>query len=208
MRPIRVKLRTFFSPPIIVRGGALFFFLIYLFIYLWLCWVFISVWGLFLVATSGGHSSSRWAGLSLSRPLLLRSTGSRRASSVVVAHGPSCSAACGIFPDQGANPCPLHWQADSQPLCHQGSPCTLFLCGWIVPASHLGKPARWRNWHVEEGRTRKALRPGAELCPKCPWNALLQCKLVLYYLQPKASQALQATYLLFSLGCKDMVSLK
>ena len=23
------------------------------------------------------------------------------------------SAACGIFPDQGSNPCPLHWQADS-----------------------------------------------------------------------------------------------
>ena len=82
----------------------------YLFIYLffWLCWVFVSVRGLSLVAASGGHSSSRCAGLSLSWPLLLRSTGSRRAGSVVVAHGPSCSAACGIFPDQGSNPCPLH----------------------------------------------------------------------------------------------------
>ena len=69
-----------------------------------------------------GHSSSRCAGLSLSRPLLLRSTGSRRTGSVIVPHGPSCSAACGIFPDQGSNPCPLHWQADSQPLRHQGSP--------------------------------------------------------------------------------------
>ena len=78
--------------------------------------------GLSLVAASGGHSSSRCAGLSLSQPLLLRSTGSRRAGSVVVAHGPSCSAACGIFPDQGSNPCPLHWQADSQPLRHQGNP--------------------------------------------------------------------------------------
>ena len=78
--------------------------------------------GLSLVAASGGHSSSRCAGLSLSRPLLLRSTGSRRADSVIVAHGPSCSAACGIFPDQGSSPCPLHWQADSQPLHHQGSP--------------------------------------------------------------------------------------
>ena len=95
---------------------------IYLFIYLWLCWVFISVRRLSLVAASGSHSSSWCAGLSLSRPLLLRSTGSRRAGSVVVAHGPSCSAACGIFPDQGSNPCPLHWQADSQPLHHQGSP--------------------------------------------------------------------------------------
>ena len=78
--------------------------------------------GLSLVAASGGHSSSRCTGLSLSRPLLLWSTGSRRTGSVVVAHGPRCSAACGIFPDQGSNPCPLHWQADSQPLRHQGSP--------------------------------------------------------------------------------------
>ena len=70
----------------------------------------------------GGHSSSRCAGLSPSRPLPLRSTGSRRAGSAIVAHGPSCSAACGILPGQGSNPCPLHWQADSQPLRHQGSP--------------------------------------------------------------------------------------
>ena len=34
-------------------------------------------------------------------------------ASVVVAHGLSCSAACGIFPDQRSNPRPLHWQADS-----------------------------------------------------------------------------------------------
>ena len=91
----------------------LFFFFINLFIYFWLCWVFVSVRGLSLVAASGGQSSSRCAGLLLSWPLLLRSTGSRCAGSVVVAHGLSCSAACGIFPDQGSNPCPLHWQADS-----------------------------------------------------------------------------------------------
>ena len=83
--------------------------------------------GLSLVAASGVHSSSRCAGLSLSRPLLLWSTGSRRAGSVFVAHGPSCSAACGIFLNQGSNPCPLHWQADSQPLCHQGSPAKAIL---------------------------------------------------------------------------------
>ena len=80
----------------------------YFFIYLWLCWVFVSVRGLSLVAANGGHSSSRCAGLSLSRPLLLRSTGSRHAGSVIVAHGPSCSAACGTFLDQGSNPHPLH----------------------------------------------------------------------------------------------------
>ena len=33
-----------------------------------------------------------------------------------------CSTACGIFPDQGSNLCPLHWQAHSYPLCPQGSP--------------------------------------------------------------------------------------
>ena len=80
-----------------------FFKFIYLFIYFWLCWVFVSVRGLSLVAASGGHSASRCAGLSLSRPLLLRSTGSRRAGSVVVAHGPSCSVACGL-PRPGLEP--------------------------------------------------------------------------------------------------------
>ena len=51
----------------------------------------------------------------------LQSTGS-----AVVAHGPSRPAACGILPDQGLNPYPLHWQADFQPLCHQGSPNSIF----------------------------------------------------------------------------------
>ena len=100
----------------------LYFLWFYLFIYLWLCWVFVSVRGLSLVAANRGHSSSRCAGLSPSRPLLLRSTGSRRAGSAAVAHGPSRSAARGILPDQGPNPRPLHRQADSQPLRHQGSP--------------------------------------------------------------------------------------
>ena len=110
------------------RNSFFFFFFFNLFIYyLWLCWVFVSLRGLSLVAASGGHSSSRCAGLSLSRPLLLQSTGSRRAGSVIVAHGLSRSAAYGIFPDQGSNPCPLYWQADSQPLRHQGSPEKEFL---------------------------------------------------------------------------------
>ena len=122
---------SFSSSRMGVPGLHFFFFLnIYLF-YFWLCWVFCASWvsvrGLSLVVASRGHSSSRCAGLSLSRPLLLRSTGSRRAGSVAVAHGPSCSAACGIFPDQGSNPCPPHWQADSQPLHHQGSPWPAFL---------------------------------------------------------------------------------
>ena len=52
--------------------------------------------------------------------------------SVVVAHGLSCSVACGIFLDQGSNLCLLHWQADSLVLRYQGSPhmVLLFLAFW------------------------------------------------------------------------------
>ena len=31
--------------------------------------------------------------------------------SIVAKHGLRCSAARGVFPDQGLNPCLLHWQA-------------------------------------------------------------------------------------------------
>ena len=44
-----------------------------------------------------------------------------RSGSVVMAPGRRSSAAPGIFPDQGSNPCLLHWQADPQTLNHQGS---------------------------------------------------------------------------------------
>ena len=120
-----------------------FLIIVYLFIYFWLYWASVSVRGLSPVAASGGHSSSRCAGLSLSWPLLLRSTGSRRAGSVAVAHGPICSAACGILPDQGSNLCPLHRQADCQPLCHQGSPC-LFL--WLPSTFTPNFSLMLRKW--------------------------------------------------------------
>ena len=113
------KLDTFeeYWPIIIII-----FFIATLFIYLFLAVLGLRfVRGLSLVAASGGHSSSRCAGLSVAASLVAEHS-SRRAGSVVVAHGPSCSAACGILPDQGSNPCALHWQADSQPLRHQGSP--------------------------------------------------------------------------------------
>ena len=38
---------------------------------------------------------------------------------VVVVSGLGCSVACGILLDRGSHPCPLHWQEDSCPLCHQ-----------------------------------------------------------------------------------------
>ena len=102
---------------------------IYLFIYFWLCWVFVSVPGLSPVAASGGHSSSRCVGLSLSRPLLLRSTGSRRTGSVVVAHGPSCSAAWDL-PRPGLEPVSPALAGRFSTTAPPGKPC-------IVPFDDL-----------------------------------------------------------------------
>ena len=48
---------------------------------------------------------------------VLAPPGLSSADPLVVLHGLSCCAACGIFPDQGSNPCPQHQQADSSPLC-------------------------------------------------------------------------------------------
>ena len=45
----------------------------------------------------------------------------------MLVHGLSCLRACGTFPGQGWNLCLLHWQADSLPLSHQGSPRLLLL---------------------------------------------------------------------------------
>ena len=117
------------------NSDDLFFFykLIYLFIYFWLRWVFIAVRGLSLVVVSRGYSSFKCTVFSLRWLLLLRSMGSRRtgfsscgmqaqqlwlAGSRAQAQqlwcmGLSFSVACGIFLDQGLNPCPLHWQEDS-----------------------------------------------------------------------------------------------
>ena len=52
--------------------------------------------------------------------------------SVAVVHRLSCSVACGIFQDQGSNPCPLQWQTDSYSRHHQGSPGM-----WAFPGSTL-----------------------------------------------------------------------
>ena len=102
---------------------------IYLFICVWLHLVFVAAHGLSLVAESQDHSRVAVHRL-LTVVVSFWSTGSRWSGfsscslqgSVVVACGPSCSAACGILPDQGSNPCPVHRQAVCHPLYHQGSP--------------------------------------------------------------------------------------
>ena len=65
----------------------------------------LSEWGLL---SGCGVWASQWNGF-----LCCRARALGVHASVVVARGLSCSAACGIFPDQGLNPCHLHWQADS-----------------------------------------------------------------------------------------------
>ena len=82
------------------------------------------------------------------------------------AHGPSRSVARGIFPDRGTNPCPPHWQVDSQPLRHQGSPDFNFLLlqtelSWTLPVrkfplgTHLGlvllkrKLCKYSTWQAD-----------------------------------------------------------
>ena len=90
--------------------------------------------GFSLVTANEGYSPVvvRWL-------VLFQGTGSRHMGfsscrtqaqstrSVAAVHGLSCSAACGIFPDQGSNLCPLRWQADFYSLYYQGSPtCLVF----------------------------------------------------------------------------------
>ena len=58
--------------------------------------------------------------------------------SVVVAHGLSWSAACGLFPDQGSNPCPLPWLTDSYLLYHQDSPVRTSLITHLVSLLIIG----------------------------------------------------------------------
>ena len=76
-----------------------------------MCWVFVSVQGL---SSSCGERG----------PLFIGVCGPSHY------HGLSC---CGAqAPDQGSKPCPLHWQADSQPLRHQGSPRIPFLIELLI----------------------------------------------------------------------------
>ena len=86
-------------------------------IYSWLCLVFIAVVEKSPLAGLSGGSEREC--ISSCRAAFSCGARSKR-------RGLSCPVACGIFPDQGANLRPLHWQVASQPLNHQGGPrCAL-----------------------------------------------------------------------------------
>ena len=113
-----------------------------------------------LVAVSGGYSSLQCVGFSMQWLPFFQRMGSRvlgleqlqfpglwSTGLIVVVHGLSCSVACGIFPDQGSNPCLLHWQVGSLPLSYQGSPCAIFelkilKCIFILTLRFTGVGAR------------------------------------------------------------------
>ena len=69
---------------------------------------------------------------------LVRARGLQNPGSVAVACGLSRLLICGIFPDQGSNPCPLHWQGDSLPLSHHGSSHCIFLQLLFYAERHSG----------------------------------------------------------------------
>ena len=95
----------------------------YTLLYFWLCWVFLAAHKLSQVVESGDYSLAAVHQLLIAVVLLLRSTGSRHTGfSSCGTQAQLLCVACGIFPGQESNPCPLLWQADSYPLDHQGSP--------------------------------------------------------------------------------------
>ena len=97
-------------------------------IYFWLCSVFFGAHGLSLVVVSRGYSLVAMLRLLTAVASLVVEHGLQSTGSGVVTQGLSCLSPCGVFPDQGLNSCPLHWQGDSQPLDHQGLPiCLLFV---------------------------------------------------------------------------------
>ena len=129
-------------------GFTFFFnkFIYFIYFYFWLCCVLAAARGLSPAMASGGllpvvvHTPLTAAAsatvehrLQAHGPQQLWHMGSvvvarrlQSTGSVVVVHGLSCSVACGILLHQDSNPHPLLWQADSQPLHHQGSPWIYF----------------------------------------------------------------------------------
>ena len=119
------------------------------------CSVF-SSWGEQGLLSSCGAGASQCRGFSFWVARALGLEGFRSCSLqalelglVVMANGLICSLACGIFPDQGSNPCPQHWQADSQPLDHQ----EVLEDGFLTPESS-GKSPNIEFYAFRDGKLR------------------------------------------------------
>ena len=74
---------------------------------------------------------------------------------------------CGIFPDQESNSCFLHWQEDSHPLHHQGSP----LCCAVLNLSVMSDSLQLMDYSLR-GSSVHGNSPGESTGMDC--HALLQ----------------------------------
>ena len=99
------------------------------------------------VSVSHCGSSSRWGAQALGHvdssswntwASVVEASGLPSTGSVVVAYGFSYCTACGIFPDQGSNPCLWPWHLAYLPLSHQGSPPTCTVEGDTALGNILG----------------------------------------------------------------------
>ena len=98
-----------------------FIFKFIIFLNFWLCWVLVAMHRLSLAMAGATPCCS------VQGPQCRGFSCCGARAPVVVARGLSRSSARRILPGQGPNPRSLHWQADSQPLRHQGSPKHLFV---------------------------------------------------------------------------------
>ena len=158
----------------------IFYLFIYLFIYFWLCWVFLCMCFLSLswarailhcgtwASHCGGFSccgaQALGAQASVGTAHGLSSCGSQALEHGLSSCGtwPCCSKACGIFWGQGSNPYSLHWQADSYPLYHQGSPNGYLLIDFVWGGNGTRKecffifleqsPRNLGQWVTKEGK--------------------------------------------------------
>ncbi|XP_067609662.1 COX assembly mitochondrial protein homolog isoform X4 [Pseudorca crassidens] len=114
--------------------------------------------------------------------------------------------ACGILPDRGTNPCPLHRQADSQPLRHQGSPVLHVLESYEQHLRHVEKDvlipkimrekARERCSEQVQDFTKCCKDSGILMVVKCRKenSALKEC-LTAYYNDPAFYEECKMEYL-------------
>ena len=137
----------------------------------WLWRVFVAVFELSLIAVTRGYSLVVVSGLLMAVASFIAEQGLQGAWNSVgaaggfgiwgswalgfwlcsLAHGLSCSAACGLFPDQGSNRCPLHCKVTRSEKCNQGIPLFLhFQRSFCLPLEE-GSVGGWRAGEEKAG---------------------------------------------------------
>ena len=87
--------------------------------------------------------------------------------SVVIAYGPSCPTAHGIFLDQGLNMCPLHWQVGFKTTGSAGKPhiVVIFIAMYDNTVNYP------YMWVLYSQSSEKALAPySSTLAWEIPWT--------------------------------------